>query len=192
MGRDKRTLKAQPVQRQTKKKGKRRGQAVWFQCSFSHRCSWKPRFCSAAPTFRKLLVNWLGKTDLATTPHPLLLRTAFPLPHPTLQLQRLSPSKETLLNASLFTRSSSVATEANELWLANLEKIERQTEASQVQLSAQLLIKSLRRCQRKVNWYNFFGCINKVVITFKNCKCVFIQGFHFEELILLAHLEKNT
>lgn len=99
-----------------------------------------PSFAPQLPHLGKWLVNWPGETDLATMPHPLLPRTAFPLPHPTLQLQRFSPSKEMRLNASLFTRSASVVTEANEVWLVNLEKkIERQTEATLSSALAQTL-----------------------------------------------------
>lgn len=42
-----------------------------------------------------------------------------------------------------------------------------------MQLSWEPLLKSLTRGQRKVNRYDFFGCVNKEVIAFKNCECVF-------------------
>lgn len=161
MGKGKCTLEAQPVQRQTKKKGKRRGRQRGSSVASHTGPPGSPSLALQLPHLEKLLVNYPGKTDLATMPHPLLPRTAFPLPHPSLQLQRLSPSQETKPTASLSTRSSSVLTEAKELRLVNLEKIERQTEASQVKLSAQILIKSLRHCRRKVNWYNFLGCTER-------------------------------
>lgn len=190
MGKGKCTLEAQPVQRQTKKKGKRRGRQRGSRVASHTGPPGSPSLALQLPHLEKLLVNCPGKTDLATMPHPLLPRTAFPLPHPSLQLQRLSPSKE--LDCFSFHKVIVSPHRSKGTTVSQLGKNRKTDRGIPGETLSSDLDKIPQTLPEKGELVQLLGLHQKAVITFKNCKCVFIQGFHFKELVLLAHLEKYT